>query len=197
MFIDVYDVWPLKGKTDYFRVGNRQPIGWVKAADLLPWNTRLVVVHTEQSGPGISSPVLSWGDSTVHVAEWPADSAWRDVAPVERSIVLSELTAERWGVWLSREELLELLARVGRLSKGQSADALRLRAVLGRLVDERSISDADLNVAKRYLPRMVFGGSAASDGTPSERLARINENWETEASWGGLHFRPIPLSALP
>lgn len=197
MFVNIYDVWPLDGKSDYFRVGNRQPIGWVKAADVLPWNTRLVVERKEPGVSSSSSPVLSWDESSVHIAEWPSDAPWRDVRPAERDVALSDLPPDRWGVWLSRDELLELLARVGRLSKGQSTEPLRVRAVLGWLVDDRSISGADLGAAKAYLPRVVFADSAAAEGSPSERLARINENWETEASWGGLHFRAIPLQALP
>lgn len=197
MFVDVYDAWPLKGKSDYFRVGNRQAIGWVKAADLLLWNTRLVVQRGDSGASGGSSPVLSWDDKSVHIAEWPADAPWGDVVPVQQDVALSDLPIDRWGVWLSREELLELLARAGRKPAGQSPATLRLRAVLGRLVDDRAISDADLEAARRFLPSFALAESTAADGSPSERLARINESWETEASWGGLQFSRIPLSALP
>lgn len=197
MFVDVYDVWPLTGKSDYFRVGNRQAIGWVKAADVLPWNTRLVVQRGDSGAAGGSSPVLSWDDKTVRIAEWPAEAPWGEIVSLERDVALSDLPVERWGVWLSREELLELLARAGRESAGQSPATLRLRAVLGRLVDDQAFSDSDLDSARRYLPAFALAETRTAGGSPAERLARINENWETEASWGGLHFSRIPLSVLP
>ena len=43
MFVDVYDTWPSPGPVTHLRVGNRKPIGWIKASDALAWDTRLVV----------------------------------------------------------------------------------------------------------------------------------------------------------
>src|SRR5690606_33872079 len=34
IFADVYDVWPLRGEPTHYRIGNRRPIGWVRAGDV-------------------------------------------------------------------------------------------------------------------------------------------------------------------
>src|SRR5262249_41639338 len=85
MFVDVYDVWPLKGEPEWFRVGNRRPVGWVKRSDLLPWNTRLVVrasIPAAGAAPGNSTavrhalPVVGSTAGSIDVATWDADPPW-------------------------------------------------------------------------------------------------------------------------
>lgn len=198
MFVDVYDVWPLEGNAEYERVGNRRPMGWVKARDLLPWETRLVVRVETQAGSGmVSAPVLAWNRDHVQVAEWPAGRPWGESVPAARSVTWAELPPDRWGVWLSREEVLALLRELSVPTSVRSPDLLRLRAVLGRMLDDRAISEGDLAEARRFLPSLVFPPAREPVEAVSDRLARINEEWESEASWGGLSFQSVPLVALP
>jgi len=69
--------------------------------------------------------------------------------------------------------------------------------VLGRMLDDRAISEGDLAEARRFLPSLVFPPAREPVEAVSDRLARINEEWESEASWGGLSFQSVPLVALP
>jgi hypothetical protein len=69
--------------------------------------------------------------------------------------------------------------------------------VLGRLLDDRPISVADLATARQALPAFVMPSAHRPAEEASERLARINETWEAEASWGGVSFRSVPLTDLP
>ena len=125
MLVDVYDLWPLSGPPTHYRVGNRRPVGWVEAADVLPWDTRLVVQSPSGSveGGGFTRPVLGWDAEAVRVADWRGERPWAEVARVVR-LPLADLPEMSWGVWLSREELLTLLRRS--LTDG-NPKALRLR----------------------------------------------------------------------
>jgi hypothetical protein len=210
MFVEIYDAWPLTGEPTHYRVGNRRPIGWVRAAELLPWDTRLVVRspdgplpmagRPDQAAPtstplGRSSlPVLAWTPDAVQVAAWNPDHPWSEID--RRAWVRQEALPPRcWGVWLSREELLALLRRS--IAGSESPPRLRLRALLGRLLDDRPLTDADLQAARAALPSSSMTIGAGSPAEASDRLARANEDWSAEASWGGLSFQFIPLEMLP
>ena len=208
MFVDVYDTWPSPGPVSHVRVGNRKPIGWVKASDVLEWNTRLVVRPPEGrlrmgesagSEPGpvvevgrVALPVLAWTDRAVEVAAWDPDRPWGAVA--RRGWVrTADLPPETWGVWISQVELPILL---GLANRGDSPAQVRLRAVLGRLADNRPWTAADVDAARRALPSVVFAG----EPDPREaagRLAEANARPASEAGWSGLSFRFLPLSDLP
>jgi hypothetical protein len=209
MFVEVFDVWPMAGEPTHYRVGNREPIGWVRAQDLLPWSTRLVVRSPEgirdlsDKIPALKAvgratlPVLDGSRDPIGLAVWEPDRPWTQVAR-RAEVKIAVLSAEAWGAWLSREELLALLRRSLAATDRPTAEAqLRIRAVLGRLLDDRPLTDSDLTAARAALPEPVFTVSPITSETASDRLARINEQWAPEASWGGLAFQFIPLSALP
>jgi hypothetical protein len=110
---------------------------------------------------------------------------------------LDAVRPARWAVWLGREELLALLRRALEVPPPAPPAILRLRAVLGRLSDDRAISDTDLTLARGALPALVFNRGNATPAESAESLARANEEWLPEASWGGLSFAPVPLTSLP
>jgi hypothetical protein len=207
MFVDVYDIWPLQGVPEHYRVGNRRPIGWVRRGDLLSWDTRLVIRGESQALPlaavpdhspppvplHVSLPVLEWHGDVVTVAVWVTDRPWTEVDRPEW-LQAPAVPRASWGVWLAREELLVLLRRTLATASPQE---LHLRALLGRLLDDRPLPDADLEAARAALPPPAFAIGAGSLDEARDRLARINEQWSPETSWGGLSFQFIPLEALP
>ena len=211
MFVDIYDVWPLQGAPEYFRVGNRSAIGWVRRADLLAWDTRLVIRAEGETLPvadapdhpprpiaiQASLPVLDWPAGSIGVAVWDSGHFWSEVER-RAQVHTSAVATKSWGLWLSREELLALLRRALAPAKHrESAEQLRLRALLGRLLDDRPVSDEDVRAARVALPSPALALSAASSDDASDRLARLNEDWSPEVSWGGLSFQFVPLEALP
>ncbi|MHC5538442.1 hypothetical protein ACYOEI_09455, partial [Singulisphaera rosea] len=211
MFVDVYDVWPLDATPAFYRVGNRGPIGWVASADLMPWDTRLVVrlpVDGKEASrsvtekehfktvTSVSAPMLSWDAESVELASWGGSSPWREVSG-RKKVRISDLPAEAWGVWLTREELLVLLRRSIETNSPQHRQALRLRAILGRLSDESPLTEDDLRTARKALPSRVFVESPGESDSSSQRLGELNHSWRTESSWSGLAFAFIPLSTLP
>lgn len=206
MLADVFDVWPPSGMPTHYRIGNRRPIGWVVATDVLPWDTRLVVrapsgrLALSESPAGASGsaievgeapmPVLAWESGAVRVAAWEPGRAWGDVAWMGWAREV-EVPASHWGVLLSREELLTLLRR----SLGEDdPKGLRLRAILGRLGEDRPLSAEDIAAARGALPAVAFDGGGKGS---AEALARINEQWKPDAGWAGLSFMAVPLEALP
>lgn len=211
MFVDVYDVWPLEGTPTSYRVGTRRPIGWVASADLMPWDTRLVARLPAQGKDGSrtvtaderfkgdtleSSPMLRWDAESVELAVWDQGGPWREVSGWKK-VRISDLSAESWGVWLSREELLVLLRKSIESSSPEHRQALRLRAILGRLSDETPLTEDDLRTARKALPAAVFAESPGESGLSSQRLGEVNQDWRTESSWSGVAFAAIPLSTLP
>jgi hypothetical protein len=212
MIADVYDVWPVRGEPTDYRIGARRPIGWVAAADVLPWDTRLVIrvprgtlaladfPGSPASAPvevgTVPLPVLAWTEGAIRVAVWDRDRPWTEVA--RRGWVrTADVPAESWGVWLSREELLDLLRRTLAPAAVNDAQAVRLRTLLGRLADNTPLAAADLKATRDALPAAAFAAEAADLKPKSEVLARFNEQWTPDASWSGVSFRAIPLSALP
>lgn len=206
MFFDVYDTWPEPGPATHVRVGNRRPIGWVQASDVLPWDTRLVVrsragrlaMADTPGGPATSVdlgtmalPVLGWTDRAVEVAAWDPGHPWSRV--VRRGWVgLDDLPPDFWGVWISQVELPVLL----RLTLEGDPSVVRLRAILGRLTDSKPMTRAEIESARPALPAVVF--ARASDPRRSAaRLAEANAHFEGEAGWSGLSFRFLLLGDLP
>jgi hypothetical protein len=211
MFVDIYDVWPLRGEPTHYRVGNRRPFGWVRAGDLIAWDTRLVVQlpresqvsHAGPQGPFTapapegrrSLPVMAWTAEAVEVVSWVRDRPWGEVD--RRAWVrLSDLPHDRWGVWLSRDELLVLLRHTLDPAGPAAPEIARLQAVLGRFAVDHALVAEDVPEARAALPRLVFEGSGKAQEA-SECLARVNEHWLPEASWSGVSFQSIPLSCLP
>jgi hypothetical protein len=91
-----------------------------------------------------------------------------------------------------------LIRRSLLISTGSPPAIVRLRAVLGRLSDDRPISETDLTLARSALPALIFNRVVTgSPGASAEALARENERWQPEAAWGGLTFAFVPLTILP
>jgi hypothetical protein len=212
MIADVYDVWPLAGGPTHYRIGSRRPFGWVASADVLPWDTRLVIRAPEgtlsladspDGSPGapmtvgpIPLPVVAWTERAIRLAVWAPDRPWSEVSRFGW-VPRADVPAEAWGVWLSRDELLTLIRRILAADVSEEAKTTRLRAILGRLADNQPITSAALEEAQTVLPAVVFPDEAMTPKETSETLARLNEQWTADASWSGLSFRSIPLSALP
>ena len=207
MFVDVYDIWPEPGPITHVRVGIRGPIGWVKAGDLLEWDTRLVVrppggrveMGDSPTGPSrlvevgdAALPVLSWTDRAVEVATWQADRPWEVVAR-RGWIPLADLPRGAWGVWISQVELPILL---GLANQGEAPLVARVRAVLGRLADNKPWNIGDLDAIRSALPGVVFAREPDPSGA-SGRLAEANARPSGDATWAGLSFRFLPLDDLP
>jgi hypothetical protein len=209
MFADVYDVWPIEGEPSHYRIGNREPIGWVEARDVLRWPTRLVarserVPIAAAASPGSAAtgtsssensprPILGWKDGEFQVAEWGPGRAWESVDRVQ----WTGFDRSRLGVLLSRQEVVALLGRMLSVGDGPTATALRLRAVSGRLLDGQSVAGSDIEAARSALPAAVFEPGTLSTGQKTDALARLNESWSPDAAWGGLEFRAVPLDLLP
>ena len=209
MIAFVYDVWPVRGEPTHYRIGGRRPIGWVAAADVLPWDTRLVVRAPEGTlaladSPGrpaattadvgiVPVPVLAWTPEAIEVAVWERDRPWSEVAR-RAWIPTAALPTGAWGVWLSRDELLVLLRQP---LAHDAARATRLRALLGLLMDPAPLAAEDLAAARDALPAAAFAQDAQDVKSKSEALARLNDLWTPDASWSGLSFRAVPLAALP
>jgi hypothetical protein len=211
-FADVYDVWPLKGTPTHYRIGNRRPIGWVPAADVLPWDTRLVLkaprgtlaLADATRGAGgtavevgeVPMPVLAWRPGAVEVAAWDRDHPWERVARTAWAKA-DDVPRESWGVLLSEFEVRELLDAPADAKSPAGAGLARLRAVLGRLGDPQPVSRADLDAARAALPGLALAEPATSATDRREELLRIFERWAPDASWAGFTFRAIPLGLLP
>ncbi len=207
MFVDIYDTWPSPGPVTHVRVGNRQAIGWVLAADLLEWDTRLVIrpqadrvaLGDSPGGPFLLAevapgvwPVLAWTDEAVEVATWEPGRAWSAVAR-RAWIRRSDLPAESWGAWISQVELPILL---GLANQGTDPIVARLRAVTGRLADDRRWSQDDLNAIREALPSIVLDRKPDPQRSAG-RIAEANARAEGDAGWSGLSFRFLPLDDLP
>ena len=200
MFVDIYDEWPDAKAPTFLRVGNRQPLGWIAAADLLPWNTRLVVRPPAgrlalngaelATGPA-ACPVLNWRGDAVEVATWAADHPWEAVGG-QGWVRLGELPAEAWGVWTSQVELPNLL----RLAIDGDPDVVRLVAVLGRVTSTEALAASDVAAARPALPAVVFDPATRRPGA-TDRLAEANAQPRADARWSGLSFRFLPLTDLP
>lgn len=137
-------------------------------------------------------PVLAWTDKAVEVATWDPSRPWSAVAS-RGWVRLADLPPESWGVWISQVELPILL---GLANRGDAPLLARLRAVLGRLADNRPWSAADLDAVRTSLPDVVFRRAPDPQGAAG-RLAEANARATAEAAWSGLSFRFLPLGDLP
>jgi hypothetical protein len=207
MFVDVYDTWSMSGPVSHVRVGNRGAIGWVKADDVLEWDTRLVIkapggklaladtaggaTQTVEVGT-VPLPVLAWTDAAVQVATWDPAQPWSKVAR-NGWVRSSDLAPEAWGVLIGQVELLTLL---GLANQGDRPRSARLRAILGRLSDNPGWTDADLDAARPALPAVVFVREP-DPRTSAGRLAEANARVVADVAWSGLSFRFLPLDDLP
>jgi hypothetical protein len=138
---------------------------------------------------------MTWTPGSIEVATWETDRAWQAVrgrVPLREA----EVPPGDWGVWISRDELLNLLRRLGPGAR-EPVEITRLRALLGRLSDDRPLSRDDLSTAQHALPPPAFAIKAAGAEVASEELARANEAWTPEAAWAGLSFQFVPLSSFP
>ncbi len=188
-WVDVYDVWPLDGPPTHVRVGNRKPLGWVAVADALPWDTRLIV-----KTDGMAVPVVGWRDDTLEVVRWDRERPWSKVGQRE-TMRTADLPAGSLGVLVAREELPALLSLSLAAGDDAARDRARLRAVLGRLLEPVSWTDAEVAAGRAALPAAVFERHAA--GNPAERIAAANADPKADAEWGGHAFRFVPLEDLP
>jgi hypothetical protein len=204
-FVDIYDVWPTTGPPTHYRVGNRSAIGWVKAADLLPWDTRLVLrvpgeglVASDASGATrklkSSSPLLpvvGWNEGQVEVVTWEPGRPWEAVGG-RLSIAAGDIPLEAWGVLVEQAETWRMLWATAR----EPAEGVFLRAVVGRLSDRKSWSPEDQAAVRSWLPAVLFLGRAPA-GTAEQRAAEINARRTDDVAWTGLSFQFVPLNALP
>ena len=209
-FADVFDVWPTTGPPTHFRIGNRKPIGWIKAADALDWSTRLAFMPLARTlaladSPGGTSrgplptgdtalPVLDWKDEAVRIGVWEPDRPWSEIAGEGWLTPASE---DRWGLWIGRDELLGLIGLLGRSEVPEKVEEVRLKAIVGALGSGEEWTSTEVDEVRHWLPRGVFAKEAITPTLAVEGLARINEDWTAEARWSGLTFRFLPLSALP
>lgn len=209
-FADVYDVWPIEGPPTHYRIGNRGPIGWVAAADVLPWNTRLVIrppdatllLADQPEGPprpttlaaGVPLPVVAWSASAVQVAVWDREAPWSAIRRFAW-VQSADLPDTAWQVWLSQNELRALVVDRPLQDQVEPPDETRLRAVLGRLTDVRPLTPADVKTAIAALPPRVFQKNPAAPRT--ERRLQAYEQWTPDAAWSGFSFRALPLDFLP
>ena len=207
MFVDVYDTWPEPGPTSHVRVGNRKPIGWVPVANVLPWDTRLVIRTlgnswnlarspdgtSEQVEVGSGSlPVLGWTDRAVEVGVWDRAHPWSKLAR-RGWIPSTEIPAESWGVWISQVELPILL---GMANDGESPLEARLRAVFGRLADNRTWSPVEVETLGKALPPIILARKPDASRAAGP-LAEFNARPSPEARWSGLNFQFLTLDRLP
>ena len=191
-FVSIYDEWSSRGESaapEFYRVGTRVPIGWIAAADLLPWDTRLV--HLVGSVP---LPIVGWSESDIEVIDWENEGAWRK--PANRRLIKINAVAEGMvGVLVAQIELPALLK--GAIAQDpRITTQARLDAVLGELTPGRSLAEPKVAAAFRELPGMVQ--SRRRPGAASERIAALNaELGKADVSWGDRRFRFVPLEDLP
>ncbi|HEU5116915.1 MAG TPA: hypothetical protein VFT74_09600, partial [Isosphaeraceae bacterium] len=210
MFVNIYDVWPVSGEPTHYRVGNRRPIGWVEARDLLPWSTRLVRKPAEgelrlADGPGegpsrslsVSGspvPILEWSGESIREAVWSTSGPWTEVVATgwERTIAIEE---DRLGVLLTRGELLELMRLL--IASGETPTDLRLRAAFGILLARGSLSEKARTEMSKELPGWFLQVPVPGRDEALEALGRLNDLWTPDASWESLEFAFVPLRMVP
>jgi hypothetical protein len=209
MFVDVYDSWPMEGIPTHLRVGNRRPIGWVAAGEVLPWDTRLVVLADRlmladrPDGPAESTevgrapiPVVAWQGDRIEVILWKPDAPWSAVAR-RGWTKLADLPTGALGVLLAREEIPALLSQSLAADTVPARDRLRLGAILGRVSDAPDWPESAIDQARSALPPTLFARPAGLAPAPADRLASANADPRTDASWSGHAFRFVTLDDLP
>lgn len=211
--VEVFDVWPAGGPPTHLRVGHRAALGWVAAGDVLPWDTRLVVLaaadrlelaSTPEAASGGSGrfepgadacPVVGWTDRAVEVVVWDRAAPWSRVAR-RGWVAAGSIPPTAWAAWISDVELPIAL----RLAVGDEPGVARELAALGHLIDGQAWSPADRASSRPALP--PFLPPAPASGSPParqarERLAEANANPRVDSAWGGVSFRALPLDHFP
>ncbi len=195
--VEVLNVWPPRGETTHYRIQVGKNTGWVKADDVLIWDTRLVVrvpgaglpSHDGTiagGGPPLPITAIDAQAGTVTLVEWDPQGPWRAMKR-RLTVKLADVPAGSIEVFLVRAELLTLIGRQA------PADA-RARAALGRLVLEAG-SELDPKAIEHLAPVLDRVGTA--DGEGALKLTKVNEDWRPDASWNTQGFRGVPLSWLP
>lgn len=212
IFADVYDVWPLRGEPTHYRIGNRRPIGWVPAGDVLPWDTRIVLIPGSEniplgSGPRDSAPTeIGVDDTPIPVISWDAEARavrvalWDPGAPWERVervgwVPIDGIEVECRAL-LSRAELLELLRRSVDASPGEM-EGLRVMAVLGTLGAGETLREDQVERIRRFIPGAADWTIWQDEEPLADRLGRLNDEWRADAAWSGIEYRAVPLEDLP
>jgi hypothetical protein len=191
--VDVLSVWPLRGTPTHYRVQVGNATGWVKADELLIWDTRLVVRVPQEGLPAAGGTVLGGGPplpivaidgkaGTVTLAEWDQQAPWKEVRRLVE-IKLADLPGTAIEAFQVRREVLEAAGR-------KSGEGSRLRAALGRLVIGAGDPIAP-EAAAQLAPVLDRVGPADPGGVL--KLTRLNENWRPDASWNTQDFRGVPL----
>lgn len=190
----LYDTWPPVGPVTHYRVGNRRPVGWIEAAEALPWDTRLAIRPppgrikldgAEVPVDGHALPVLDWRADEVRVATWAPGRAWSEVGRIGW-LDSAEVPPEWWVALLGDVEIRRLL--------GDSTEpaAARLGALLGAAVEP-----AEARSLRSTLPGAVVDRGPADGPARREALLKLYEGWPREASWGGVEFVAVPVRLLP
>ena len=141
MFVDIYDVRPLQGPPTHDRVGNRRPFGWVRRRPAalehpaggsgrrgeLQFRTPARAGRSRPAAPRPGIAARHRLDSRRRAGRRAAQGhAWEEV---DRRVWVrpSDLPPDRWGVWLSRDELLVFLCRILAPSATEHREITRLR----------------------------------------------------------------------
>ena len=192
----VYDTWPAAGPSTHYRIGNRRPLGWVAAADALPWDTRLAIKPPAgrlalEGGSvdvdGHALPVVDWRPDAIRVAAWAPGRAWSAVGKVGW-LPMVDVPAGWWTAVLGDLEVRRLLGD----TPTASPDAARLGALVGIAADP-----SEVGALRDALPGPVFDRGPADAPTRREALLKLYEAWPKETSWGGFEFVAVPVGALP
>jgi hypothetical protein len=215
MWVDVYDTWPVGGRkpATHVRIGNRRPFGWVPVADLLAWDTRLVVTPRAATidladspggaaravpvAAGMPLPVVGWKDDAIQVAVWSPDAPWERIET--RGWVRTEGPSWERGVLLSRQEVVGLLRHGLAGNPGtKSGRELRARAVTGRVLDRDAMPASQVDAIAGLLPAWVWSDRSGNPPSASrlDTLTRLNEAWKPQIGWSGLEFQAVPVSEL-
>jgi hypothetical protein len=199
--VSLYDTWSAvaandAGSADFFRVGTTVPIGWVAASDLLPWNTRLVLLCDSGGSGAELRPVVGWKGSDVETASWPDSARWLGSMRREWAS-LSDVPPERRGVLIAQVELPALLRLAIASKTPELRSRARMRAITGDLLDDPNWSDEEIKAAWTALPAWAAANSSASPETAIARLAEINSSPAVAVAWGDRKFVFVPLDALP
>ena len=136
-------------------------------------------------------PVLVWNEHAIKVAVWEAGSPWLKLARTGW-ISTRDLPADSWAALLTDAEIVASRRFARRAANPGEAIAGRLRAILGLMLTDQSLSDQDLIAVRTALPAPVI--TLVEGARPVDEA--LNRS-DAVASWGGLSFRAVPLTALP
>lgn len=195
--VDVLNVWPLRGEPTHYEIQSGNVSGWVKAEDLLPWDTRLVV-RVPTSGLTTSEGALAGGGPPLPIVAIDAQTGtitlveWDDLAPwqvVKRRVVVKvdQIPSEGFEVFLVRRELATA-------SGNQVGEGTRPRAALGRLVTGGGAAN---DPAATAILAPVLDRVGPTDPERVLKLDLLNEGWKPDATWNSQGYRGVPIRLLP